>query len=324
VAKDEFILQGFTTGTHRIALRAMFALPDIDRIVINVAYVKESGVQELETQLKAHAVKVTVFAGIRNDITSHQGLARLRRIPKLTLYTVDTGSRQIVFHPKLYVVSGKICARVLIGSANLTLGGLNNNIEAGLLLDFDLADPTDKALIDAIESQIAALPAGYPLNIVKVTSLRTLDEMLLAGRLVDEMAVAPPRPTTSAVQASGANDTVPRITLKGIRLRRALEKARGTPRRTKPLRAAKTGVSASKVPAAVGIEFEPVWESKSLTRRDLTIPKATGTHATGSVNLDKGLLPEAVDHRHYFRDDVFANLVWHRRSRTVDEAFAKF
>jgi hypothetical protein len=74
----------------------------------------------------------------------------------------------------------------------------------------------------------------------------------------------------------------------------------------------------------VGVEFEFVWESKPLTRRDLTIPDAPATHATGSINLDKGLLPEHLDHRHYFRDDVFQHLAWRTRSQTVDEAFSKF
>ena len=73
-----------------------------------------------------------------------------------------------------------------------------------------------------------------------------------------------------------------------------------------------------------GVQLELVWESKPLTRRDLTIPDADGTHATGSMNLDKGLLPEEVDHRHYFRDDVFPILTWTHSGPTVDEAFAKF
>jgi hypothetical protein len=78
------------------------------------------------------------------------------------------------------------------------------------------------------------------------------------------------------------------------------------------------------VPATTGVQLELVWESKPLTERDLTIPKATGTHATGSINLDKGLLPAEVDHRHYFRDDVFPHLAWTPASATVDEAYAKF
>ena len=145
MATAEFILQGFTTRTHRDALRDLFGISDIRMILLNVAYVKESGVQEIESELKPHASRVTVLAGIRNDITSHQGLARLHRIRGLTLYTVDTGSRHVVFHPKLYVVRGKTVAKIIIGSANLTLGGLNNNIEGGVVLAFDEADSKDRA-----------------------------------------------------------------------------------------------------------------------------------------------------------------------------------
>lgn len=79
-------------------------------------------------------------------------------------------------------------------------------------------------------------------------------------------------------------------------------------------------------PLTVGVEFELVWESKLLTRRDLSIPNAAGTHATGSINLDKGLLPDAADQRHYFRDDVFPDLSWSatNASGKVEQAFAKF
>lgn len=68
-----------------------------------------------------------------------------------------------------------------------------------------------------------------------------------------------------------------------------------------------------------------MWESKALTRRDLTIPATAGTHATGSINLDKGLLEATIDHRHYFRDEVFQNLQWMPTARgSVEETYAKF
>lgn len=111
----------------------------------------------------------------------------------------------IIFHHKFYLVRGKSHARMVVGSANLTLGGLNNNIEAGMLLDFDMTDVADKAVIDGIEAQLTALPLEYPDNIVKVGAVSVLDEMLVSGRLVDEMAIPPPRPSlvdTSAVPAS--------------------------------------------------------------------------------------------------------------------------
>lgn len=326
MAKKNFILQGVTPKTHAQAVRDLFDVPDIKKVILSVAFVSESGVQQIEAALRSNAARVTVFAGIRNDITSQQGLALLHDIG-VKLYTVDTGSRAVIFHPKLYLVRGRTNARFVVGSANLTLGGLNNNIEAGMLIDFDLVDPEDKAVVDEIEAQLTALPADYPEHVVKIGSIADLDGLLASGRLVDEMAVSPPRPATSA-NGMGGGDTVPRMKLKVVPLRRALAKAKAAPKKYKPPKApmgVKADVAAPKpVPATVGIEFELVWESKPLTRRDLTIPDAKGTHATGSVNLDKGLLPKDVDHRHYFRDDVFPHLAWATRSKTVDEAFTKF
>lgn len=325
--KKEFILQGFTPRTHLAAIQELFDVPEIRKAIISVAFVSESGVQQVEEKIKPYAENLVVFGGIRNDITSHQGLVRLHKIGG-KLYTVDTGSRTVIFHPKFYMVRGNSKARAIIGSANLTLGGLNNNIEAGMMLEFDLSDATDKALVEKIEAQLAALPGEYPEHVAQVTSLTLLDEMLASGRVVDEMAVPPPRPTTSAGGAGGS-DTVPRIKLKVTPLRRALAKAKAAPKKAKapakPAAPAKGAAPAPKpVPATSGVEFELVWESKPLTRRDLTIPDGAGTNETGSVNLDKGLLPEDVDHRHYFRDEVFPHLAWATRSKTVDEAFAKF
>jgi hypothetical protein len=82
------------------------------------------------------------------------------------------------------------------------------------------------------------------------------------------------------------------------------KKAAKAPKTPPPAAKGKGKTAAVEAPATVGVELELVWESKPLTRRDLTIPEAKNTHATGSINLDKGLLPEEVDHRHYFRSEV--------------------
>lgn len=325
--KKSFVFQGVTTKTHANAVRDLFTVPKITRVIISVAFVSESGVQQIEKELRAYAKQLTVFAGIRNDITSYQGLSLLHSITT-KLHTVDTGSRTVIFHPKMYMVRGEGFARLLIGSANLTLGGLNNNIEAGMVIDFDLALADDLAVVDEIEKQLIGLPDEYPEHVTPIKKIADLDTMLAGGRLTDEMALTPPRPTTAADGSTG-KDTVPRITLKVPPIRRALAKAKAAAKIKPPAKkpsGAKKGAAAEpqKVAAAVGVEFELVWESKPLTRRDLTIPDEKVTNPTGSINLDKGLLPGEVDHRHYFREDIFPDLNWAARSATVEEAFAKF
>lgn len=320
MARKEFILQGFTRRTHANAIRELFNVADIQRVVLSVAFVTEAGVDLLSTQLKDCAARVTVFAGIRNDLTSRQGLGQLHALG-VKLYTVDTGSRNVLFHPKLYLVRGNHRARIVVGSANLTLGGLNNNIEAGIAFDLDLTNKSDRAIIDTIEALFDELPKEYPDHVLKVRSTTLLDEMQASGRLVDEMAIPPPRPGAAA--SGGSSDPVPRIKLKVPPLHKALAAAKkATP---KLARSAKSSTKAKVVPApaVIGIEFELVWESKALTRRDLQIPTAANTHKTGSINLDQGLLPKEVDFQTYFYEDVFAALSWHPRSPTVVETYAR-
>lgn len=323
MANKTFILQGFTASTHHQAIHELFDVPEIESIILSVAFVSESGVAQIRRVLEKNKAHVTIFAGIRNDITSYQALRLLFEIG-VDLYTVDTGARVVVFHPKVYFSRGSSCARAVIGSANLTLGGLNNNIEASLLLDFSLNDTTDRAVVKELTKQFSALLTDYPENIVKVNSISVLDEMLACGRLADELTMPPPRSTTTSATATTIGDNVPRIKLKVTPIRRALKKAKKAHslKTTTSKKATSPALISGK--AVVGAAFDLVWESKPLTRRDLTIPDAVGTHATGSVNLDKGLLPTAVDHRHYFRDDVFTDLKWTKRSKTVEEAFTKF
>ncbi|MHB0985336.1 MAG: hypothetical protein ACYC05_07045 [Sulfuricella sp.] len=305
MAKKIFILQGFTPNTHAQAVRELFDVPDIKKVILSVAFVSESGVQQIEAALRAHAAHVTVFAGVRNDITSHQGLTLLHSIG-VKLYTVDTGSRTVIFHPKLYLVRGKTHARFVVGSANLTLGGLNNNIEAGMLLDFNLAEEADKAVVDEIEAQLTALPTNYPEHIVKVGAVVDLHKMLASSRIVDEAVVVASRPRVGGSESS-VGDTIPRIKLK-------VEPLYGRPKATQP-----SGTTKRKQPTTAGVglpsisaltdDFQLMWESKPLSRRSLTIPNRPGSNPTGSSTLGKGLF-EGIDPVSYFRKNIFGHLPW--------------
>jgi hypothetical protein len=236
----------------------------------------------------------------------------------VTLYAVDTGSRLLIFHPKLYLVRGKKTALLSVGSANLTLGGMNNNVEAGILLTLDPAIADDDTFLKDLEKQFDRLEADHPKNVFAIADKKLIDELLASGRVADEMALPPPRPSTSA--KTGSSDPTPRMKMKVSPLRRTPGAAK------KPKRPQRV---AAKAPAAaaptVGVDYELMWVSKELERRDLNIPRAgRNTNATGSINLDKGLMEASVDHRHYFRDVVFAGLSWPAKSGQVDTATASF
>src|SRR5438105_14838600 len=55
------------------------------------------------------------------------------------------------------------------------------------------------------------------------------------------------------------------------------------------------------------------------------MPSVPNTNRTGSINLDKGQMADDIDHRHYFREEVFSDLSWGpTNSPTVEEAHTKF
>lgn len=323
MASKQFILQGFTPKSHRKAIADLFATDDIRRVIVSVAFVNSDGVKLLEAEFKKHSAKTTAFIGVRNDITSLQAAKRLLDLG-ITLYVVDTGSRRVIYHPKIYLVRGKGNTKLIIGSANLTPGGLNNNIEASVLADCDMTDAADRLLVESIEKGFDEQPAEHPKNVLKITTAAELDELHEKGLLIDEAAAAPPKPATSG--SSPADDSVPRIKLKVSPIRVSLAVAKKAAAKGVPTKKASAKKAAAARPAATGVAFERVWESKELTRRDLDVPIAeTNTNRTGSINLDKGLLDDDIDHRHYFRDHVFDSLKWSPGKRPkVEEAYAKF
>lgn len=328
MADKKFILQGFTPRTHKKAIVDLFQVGGIQRVIVSVAFVNSGGVKLLADELKKYSAKTTAFIGIRNDITSVQG-AKLLLDFGVTLYVVDTGSRRVIYHPKIYLVRGGGQTKFIIGSANLTPGGLNNNIEASVIAECDMTDVADRLLVESIEKGFDEQPREHSKNVLKITTAAQLDELYKKGLLVDEAAASPPRPATSG--SSTADDSVPRIKLKVRPLPSPLvaEKkvvAQASPTKKTPAKKEATAKAAVAVRlAATGVEFERIWESKTLTRRDLDVPIAgRNTNRTGSINLDKGLLPDVVDHRHYFRDGAFSELSWTNKTALVEEAFAKF
>ena len=142
-----------------------------------VAFVKRSGVRHVAPALTAFARTghAEIIAGIDHRGTSSEGLRDL-------LYAMSPRGRIIVFHnrlpftfhPKAYLFKSSTAAEVLVGSGNLTEGGLFTNYEATLRLSLDLTDPKQAAVLQSLERVLDSwsdLSTGAAL---------VLDEALLA------------------------------------------------------------------------------------------------------------------------------------------------
>lgn len=301
MADLKFILQAVTTANHADAIRTLLELPKPTQIVVSVAFARTTGLEAVQASITPLAEKTRFFVGIRNDITSIQAIKQLLAL-KLDLYAVDTGSRHVIFHPKLYLATNATDAIAIVGSANMTYSGLHNNIEASTRMALNFAkNPADKKFVDTIVTAFDTMLATHPKHVFKIRDEKHATQLFEEGRLADETVVI--APTSGSSVKKGDRDDLPPMNL--IRINRPHPlKIKATPAKL----AAPPKPAAAKIRPIKGIKYL-VWESKPLSERDLNIPKGRNTNPTGSMGFKKGLY-EDIDQRHYFYDEVFKDLTW--------------
>ena len=152
-----------------------------------VAFVKRSGTRHVAPALTAfgRTGDVEIIAGIDHRGTSAEGLRDLLDATSPRGRVVVFHNRlPFTFHPKVYLFKSPSAADVLVGSGNLTEGGLFTNYEAALRLSLDLNDPKQAELLASLERVFdswADLSTGAAL---------VLDDALLA-RLTTELDLVP-------------------------------------------------------------------------------------------------------------------------------------
>ena len=147
-----------------------------------VAFVKNSGVKHIKPHLQNFLVKgvAKISAGVDVAGTSLEGLTELLDAlgPKGDGW-IFHNEAQSTFHPKMYLFSNATHAECLIGSGNLTEGGLFTNYEAFVHLELDRAKAADAELLARIEELL-----GEWMDTVPGTSLK------LSGSVIKNLAEA--------------------------------------------------------------------------------------------------------------------------------------
>lgn len=170
-----------------------------------VAFVKHSGVKHVAAQLAAFAKagKVEIIVGIDHQGTSYEGLDGLLRAASPNGRVVVFHNRlRYTFHPKVYLFKSATHAEVVVGSGNLTEGGLFTNYEASLRLGLDLAKPEDAAALRSVESLLDEWS-----NLESGTAF-VLDDGLLSrlrNLRLAPMEILAPRPSAAS---SASSDTL--------------------------------------------------------------------------------------------------------------------
>lgn len=300
MAKAKYLLQGLVADENHQNRIIDILKKYHDEIIIYSAFLRETSIEDIKDELEANRGKVTAVIGIRNGVTSSQGLKKLLETGVKT-YAVDTGSPNQIFHPKTLVAvnNASNTADVMIGSANLTPGGFLRNMENSTFLELDLTDLDDKEFIDSFFDGFNHIVSDYsPDNVILIDTVDKINDLLGEGRVIDE--------TTATKISSVGKNSNGKQGIKKMSLKTGKHKA------TKKHKSASSKKSVTKAAvvstSTINGNITEVWKSKELVERDLTIPSNSGTNPTGSMLMKRGAYD--IDQQDYFRNTVFAGLNW--------------
>ena len=154
---------------------------------IVVAWARQSGVGLLHSALAEHLRNVDVLVGMSNRGTSAEALAYLQTLSR-RVFVYHKHHRQ-TFHPKLYLFdngdSPPSDAAMLVGSSNLTGGGLWQNVEGNLVLRLRPASHAeDRAIYESVAQRVRGL-LDSPFS-EQLTSNSRIHDLLQDGYLSTE------------------------------------------------------------------------------------------------------------------------------------------
>lgn len=296
-----------------------------DELKIAVAWAKKSGLGRVWDALGAfrdQGGKVTLIVGVSEGGATKEGLL-------LALEVADEGyvfhDPRRTFHPKVYFASSTGKRSLMVGSSNLTAGGLSWNYEASLWVDWDAGQGED--ITDGVtawfDTLIAATDSCSPLTADLITKLEQSGDIVIGtearARRVQKAKSDTPEDNDSAIVATISGLFKPVLAglrnLPGLSSKIANSAATRAPSASTKAPASPRATPAAKPtsPRATGAAPYPTtniqrrWV-KALDNTAAQQVKSPTSNPTGNLRFSQETA--AIDHKVYFREDFFGGLPW--------------
>ena len=159
---------------------------DYHTLNIVVAFAKNSGVLRIKDAFERFRERggiVNTYVGIDMGGTSYEALTALL-LHTDSLNVVHSEGSQ-TFHPKIYQFSGEDKGLIVVGSHNLTAGGLWTNFESSVLIPLDEAS-TSNALTIGLEDYIEQLTLLKD-SFMPIVSQDDIDKLFQKGYVFKEV-----------------------------------------------------------------------------------------------------------------------------------------
>jgi HKD family nuclease len=112
-----------------------------------VAFVSRRGLSLIDSSMNyilSKKVNLEFLIGLDMRTTEPEALKYIYNLSKdynnITLYCYASLEQSSIYHPKLYILKGAKTITSIIGSSNLTIGGLKKNIEVNIVVTIDEQD----------------------------------------------------------------------------------------------------------------------------------------------------------------------------------------
>ncbi|OFP32275.1 MULTISPECIES: phospholipase D family protein [unclassified Corynebacterium] len=168
-------------------LKELLNSEQYDTLNVVVAFAKNSGVLRLKDSLERFREKggeINVFVGIDLNGTSAEALVNLLSIVT-SLHVIHDENGQ-TFHTKLFNFVGTKQASLVVGSNNLTAGGLWTNYESSIQLSLDLAKPEFQVMQQSVDNYLSKLSSNTE-TVKQIKSRADIDELEANGYVEKEV-----------------------------------------------------------------------------------------------------------------------------------------
>lgn len=183
----ELMNQPFT-GQLGYRLIELLNSPDYHTLNIVVAFAKNSGVLRIKDsfeKFRARGGIVNVYVGVDLGVTSYEALMALLLFTD-SLNVVHSEKGQ-TFHTKIYQFLGKEKGLIVVGSHNLTGGGLWTNFESSVLIPLDSSSTNDIEILRAQDDYIIALTSLKD-SFMPIGAKDDIDKLLHNGYISKEVS----------------------------------------------------------------------------------------------------------------------------------------
>jgi hypothetical protein len=293
----EFVGQPFRRWTNPGSFLAeAIADPGVKRLLVTTAWVRSTGLQSLLPSLqslRARGGRSELIVGVDLKGTSRQGLVLAGRHFDSIHVVHDPAGR--TFHPKAYLALGRDRGYALIGSNNLTAGGLGYNYETALACTFDPVEAS--GMVGEIRRFARTVTADTA--ICRKLSPRVLKRLADEGWLADEDTDRRLRSEDRLAERRRTEESGQKPLFSRSSVAKRTTTAPARRRRGAPAHSRRAGAAIATAP--------DTW-SKRLGPGDAQRPPRG--HRTRAVRL----IPprEAADRPRYFRRVFFGNETWTR------------